>query len=59
MTGIVVIQITLKVVDDKTDENNLKKIKNLINKSDLNVDFIKVDHEKYRKIIKKQKNHET
>ena len=54
-----VIQITLKVVDDKTDENNLKKIKNLINKSDLNVDFIKVDHEKYRKIIKKQKNHET
>ena len=53
------LQITLKVVDDKTDEANLNKIKNLINKSDLNVDFIKVDHEKYRKIIKKQKNDET
>ncbi len=54
-----VLQIKLIIVDDKTDEANLKKIKNLIIKNNLNVDFIKVDHEKYRKIIKKQKNDET
>ena len=53
------VEIRLIIIDDNTNVANLNKIKNLINKSDLNVDFIKVDHEKYRKIIKKQKNDET
>ena len=53
------LEIKLKIIDDKTDEINLKKIKHLINKSDLDVEFNKVHHDKYKKIIKKQKNEET
>ena len=53
------VKIKLIIVDDKTNETNLNKIKNLINKADLDVNFTKVDHDKYVKIIKKQKNEET
>tara|TARA_B100000287_G_scaffold427420_1_gene477022 strand:- start:704 stop:1693 length:990 start_codon:yes stop_codon:yes gene_type:complete len=53
------LKIKLIIVDDKTDETNLNKIKNLINKTDINIVFSKVEHEKYRTIIKKQKNDET
>ena len=53
------IKIKIIIIDDNTNESNLSKIKNLINKNNLNIVFKKVDHEKYKKIIKEQKNEQT
>ena len=53
------VKVKLAVVEDNTDEINLNKIKKLINNNDLKADYEKVDHQKYRKIIKKQKNEQT
>ena len=53
------IKIKIIIIDDNTNESNLGKIKNLISKNNLNIVFKKVDHEKYKKIIKEQKNEQT
>ncbi len=53
------IEIKLTIIDDSTNENNLNKIKNLTNKNKFNIKFEKVDHQKYKNIIKDQKNEQT
>ena len=53
------VEIKLVVIDDKTDEVNLNKIKSLADKNNLDIAFVKVDHEKYRPLIKKQKSENT
>ena len=47
------------IVDDKSNEENLNKIKKIIDRSDLEVGITSLDHEKYKKTIKQQKNNET
>jgi len=47
------------IVDDRSKEENLDKIKNLINKNDLDVDIAPLKYEKYTNTIKKQKNDQT
>ncbi len=53
------IKIKLMVIEDNTDEINLNKIKKLINNNDLDVVYESVDHQAYKKIVKKQKNEQT
>ncbi len=53
------IDIKLKIIDDNTDHVNLNKIKNLANKSQIELFFAKVNHNEYRKVISKQKNEQT
>ena len=52
-------KIRLIIIDDNTNEINLNKIKNLTNSSDIDITITKVDHEKYRQLIKEQKNEQT
>ena len=52
-------KIKLIIIDDNTNEINLNKIKNLTNSSDIDITITKVDHEKYRQLIKEQKNEQT
>ena len=52
-------KIKLIIIDDNTNEINLNKIKNLINASNIDVTIAKVDHEKYKELIKEQKNEQT
>ena len=47
------------VVDDKSKEENFNKIKKLVDNSDLDINITSLDHEKYKYIIKKQKNNQT
>ena len=47
------------IVDDKSKEENLNKIKKLINKSDLDITIIPLNHDKYKDTIKQQKNDQT
>ena len=47
------------IVDDKSKEENLNKIKKLINDNGLDIKIISLDHDKYRKTIKQQKNNQT
>ena len=53
------VKIQLIIIDDNTNETNLNKIKNLTNNSDFEITITKVDHDKYRKLIKEQKNDQT
>ncbi len=53
------IKFKTLVVDDKSKNENLDKIKKLIDKSNLDIDIISLDHEKYKNIIKQQKNEQT
>ena len=53
------INIKLSVIEDNTNDTNLNKLKNLTNNYDLNINYERVDHSKYRKIIKEQKSDET
>ena len=53
------VEIKLIIIDDNTNEVNLKEIKNLTDKSIINIKFEKVDHKKYKKVIKEQKNNQT
>ena len=46
------INIQLLIIDDNTNETNLNKIKNLTNNSNFEITFTKVDHNKYKEIIK-------
>ena len=53
------VNIQLKIIDDNTDEANLNKIKNLTNNSNFEITFAKLDHNKYKELIKEQKNDQT
>jgi len=47
------------IVDDKSKEENLSNIKKLINASGLDIDITSLNHDKYKSIIKQQKNDQT
>ncbi len=53
------MKIKLLIIDDNTDEINLSKIKNLTNNNDFNIEYESVNHQKYKQIIKEQKNEQT
>jgi len=53
------IQFNTIIVDDKSKEENLSKIKEIINASNLNIKITPLNHEKYVNIIKQQKNDQT
>jgi len=53
------VKIKLLIIDDNTNEANLIKIKNLTSKNDLDTNISKVNHDKYKKLIKEQKNEQT
>ena len=53
------IKIKLTIVDDNTNETNLNKIKNLTNNSNFDINIAKVNHQKYKNLIKEQKNEQT
>ena len=47
------------IIDDKSKEENLDKIKKLISKGNLEISIESLEHEKYKNIIKQQKNDQT
>ena len=47
------------IVDDKSKEENLNKLKKLIDKSSLDISINPLNHDKYKDIIKQQKNDQT
>jgi len=53
------IQVILKVVDDNSNEENLKKIKNLLLLSSLNFEIINHSFKDHKNFIKEQKSEET
>ena len=53
------IKIKLIIIDDNTNEINLKKIKDLNSNANFDITIAKVNHEKYRNLIKEQKNEQT
>ena len=53
------IKFKIMIVDDKSKIENLDKIKKIINESNLDISIISLNHEKYKNIIKQQKNHQT
>ena len=53
------IKINLIIVDDSSKDENLNKIKNLTKNTDLKIDIKNLNHDKYKKIIKEQKNEPT
>ena len=53
------VRIELMIIDDNTNETNLNKIKNLTNTNNIESNIIKVNHEKYRELIREQKNEQT
>ena len=53
------IKFKILIVDDKSKGENLDKIKRLIDQSELEINITSLNHEKYKNIIKKQKNKQT
>ena len=53
------IEFKTIIVDDNSKEENLNKIKKLINNSGLDIIITSLDHDKYRDTIKQQKNDQT
>ena len=53
------INFKMIIVDDKSKKENFEKIEKLINESNLDINIISVDHEKYINKIKPQKTHQT
>jgi hypothetical protein len=47
------------IVDDKSKEENLNRIKKLIDGSGLDINITRLNHEKYKDTIKQQKNDQT
>ena len=47
------------IVDDNSKEENLDKLKKLIDRSDLDISIIPLNHKKYKDTIKQQKNDQT
>ena len=53
------IEVKLKIIDDKSNEENLSKIKELVSKSHLNIEIINHDNKEHKDLIKKQTSNET
>ena len=53
------IKFKIIIVDDKSKDENLSKMKNLITRSNLDIKIISLDHKKYKDIIKKQNSDQT
>ena len=53
------IKFKIIIVDDKSKGENLDKLKKLIDESDLDMSITSLNHEKYKNIIKQQKNDQT
>ena len=53
------IKFKITVVDDKSKEENLSKMKNLISKTNLDINIVTLNHNKYKNTIKEQKNNQT
>ncbi len=51
------LKVKTVIVDDNSNEDNLKTIKKLIRNN--NIEIVKLDHNKYNSVIKEQKNNET
>ena len=53
------IEVKLKIIDDKSNKENLSKIKELVSKSHLNIEIINHDNKEHNDVIKKQTSNET
>jgi len=53
------IKIKTIIVDDKSSDENISKMKNLIKNNNLDINIVSLEHHKYENIIKKQKNEQT
>ena len=53
------IKFNMIVVDDKSRDENLNKLKKLIDKSGLDISINALNHDRYKEKIKKQKNDQT
>ena len=53
------IKFKTLIVDDKSKEENLNKLKKLINESGLDINITPLNHDKYKDKIKQQKNDQT
>jgi len=53
------IKFKIIIVDDKSKEENLNKIKKLLDGSGLDINVTPLNHKKYKDTIKKQKNDQT
>jgi len=53
------IEINIKIIDDGSKVENLKKIQNIINKFNLSIDIINHDNQIHKNIIKKQTSEQT
>ena len=53
------IEVKLKIIDDKSNKENLSKIKELVSKSNLNIEIIHHDNKEHDDVIKKQTSNET
>jgi hypothetical protein len=53
------IELKTIIVDDKSKEENLNKIKKLIDRNGLDMNITSLNHYKYKDIIKQQKNEQT
>ena len=53
------IEIKVKIIDDNSQEQNLIKIKEIIKKSNVNIEIINHKNEEHKNIIKKQTTNET
>ena len=53
------IKFKIIIVDDKSKEENLNKLKKLIDRSDLDISITPLNHDKYKDTIKQQKNDQT
>ena len=53
------IKVKLMIIDDNSKHENLKKIESLAKNSNLKIDILNLNHDKYRKVIKEQKNEQT
>ena len=53
------VKFKIIIVDDKSKEENLSKINQIIDVSTLDITVITLKHEKYKGVIEKQKNNQT
>ena len=53
------IEFKIMIVEDKSEEKNLNKLKSVINNSLLDISITHLNHQKYKEKIKKQKNDQT
>ncbi|MDA9687768.1 glycosyltransferase family 2 protein [Candidatus Pelagibacter sp.] len=53
------IKFKITIVDDKSKEENLNRIKKVIDGSGLDINITSLGHEKYKNTIKQQKNNQT